>query len=132
MKKKIDVFVLSIMIIFTLVNLMIVSIEPLIENSILLKVLDLFTNFGNIIVIIKFTKDPNYKFGYLLSAVFATIISNFFIFHFIDNYSGISNLYWIILIQGFINAVLYSYFYQLFKVSSYKRMKEEQLFKHEK
>jgi len=125
MKKKIDMFVLSVMIIFTLVNLMFISIEPSIENPILLKGLDLFTDFGNIIVIIKFTKDPNYRFGYLLSAVLATIISNFFIFYFIDNHSGISNLYWIILIQGCINAVLYSYFYQLFKGYSYERMKEE-------
>lgn len=132
MKKKIDVFVLSVMIIFTLVNLMIISIEPLIENPIFLKVLDLFKDFGSIIIIIKFTKDFNYKFGYLLSAVLAIIILKFLIFNFIDNYFGISNLYWIIFIQGCISAVLWSYFYQLFKGYSYERMKEEKLFKHEK
>lgn len=91
--------------------------------------MEFFKGFGSIIVIVKFTKDPNYRFGYLLSAIFAIIISNFFIFYFIDNYSGVSNLYWIILIRGCINAVLYSYFYQYFKKYSYESMKEFGTFK---
>lgn len=127
--KKMDLSVFGIMIFFTIVDLFITTIEPSISSAASFNILELFKGFGSIIVIIKFARDPNYKFGYLLSALFTIVILNFLIFTFIDFYFKIPNLFWTILIQGIINALLYSYIYQHFKKYSYESMKELGVFK---
>lgn len=124
MKKKIDVFVLNIMILFTLVNLIISSIEPSIGNHLLLKGLNLVPYAGSVIVLIKFSRDFNYSFNYFISAVVITYVLRLLLSAIVYNYFKELNLYSQIFIFGAINAFLYAYFYQLFKELSYKRMEK--------
>lgn len=127
--RKIDLSVLGIMIFFTIVDLFITTIEPSASSSASFNILEFFKGFGSIVVIIKFARDPNYKFGYLLSALFTIIVLNFLIFTFIDFYFKMPNLFWTISIQGIVNAFLYSYIYQYFKKYSYESVKELRIFK---
>ncbi|UUV18370.1 hypothetical protein NRK67_13905 [Fusobacteria bacterium ZRK30] len=128
-EKKMDLSVLGIMIFFTVMDLFITTIEPSISSSTNLNILEFFKGFGSIIVIVKFAKDSNYKFGYLLSGTFTIIVLEFMTFSFIDFYFKMPNLYWTILIQGVISAFLYSYIFQSFKKYSYESMKELEVFK---
>lgn len=128
-EKKMDLSVLGIMIFFTVMDLFITTIKPSISSSANLNILEFFKGFGSVIVIVKFAKDPNYKLGYLLSGTFTIIVLEFLIFSFIDFYFKMPNLYWIISIQGIINAFLCSYIYQYFKKYSYESMRELEVFK---
>ncbi len=124
MKRKVDLFVLYIILLSTILDLVIILMGNFITDPMVLSVSKLFMGLGYIVVLIRFIRDPDYKFLYYLGCIIVTGIVNKSVFFIINRYIPITNIYGKKLVEGVVDALIYSYFYQYFKESSYRGVRE--------
>ncbi len=124
MKRKVDLFVLYIIIFSTILDLGIILIGNFITDPMVLSVSKLFMGLGYIVVLIRFIRDPDYKFLYYLGCIIVTGIVNDSMFFIVNRYIPITNIHGKKLVEGVVDAAIYSYFYQYFKESSYRGVRE--------
>ena len=124
MKRKVDLFVLYIILFSTTMDLGIMLIGGFITDPVVLSVSRLFMGLGFIIVTIRFIRDPDYKFLYYLGGILGSVAVSGSIFFMILRYIPITNPYGKRVIEGVVDALIYSCFYQCFKESSYRGVRE--------
>lgn len=120
MKGKIDLFVLYIILLSTIIDLGIILIGNFITDPMVFSISKLFMGVGYIIVLIRFIRDPDYKFLYYLGC----IIGSATVSGIMGRYIPIANIYGKTMMEGVIDALTFSYFYQYFKKSSYRGVRE--------
>lgn len=124
MKRKFDLFVFHIILFSTVLDLGIMSIGNFIADPMVVSVSKLFMGIGYIVVLIRFIRDPDYKFLYYLGCIIVMAVVNGGIIFIMNRYIPTTNIYGKKLIEGVIDALIYSYFYQYFKESSYRGVRE--------
>ena len=124
MKGKFDLFVLYIILFSAIIDLGIISIGNSTADPMAVSVSKLFMGIGYIVVLVRFFRDPDYKFLYYLGCIIVTAIVNGGIIFIINRYTPITDIYGKKLVEGIIDALIYSYFYQYFKESSYRGVRE--------
>jgi len=124
MKRRVDLFVFYIILCSTTMDLGVMLIGDFITDPVVLSVSRLFMGLGFIIVTIRFIRDPDYKFLYYLGGILGSVAVSGSIFFMILRYIPITNPYGKRVIEGVVDALIYSYFYQCFKESSYRGVRE--------
>ncbi len=124
MKGKFDLFVLYIILFSAIIDLGIISIGNFIADPMAVSVSKLFMGIGYIVVLVRFFRDPDYKFLYYLGCIIVTAIVSGGMIFIVNRYTPITDIYGKKLVEGVMDALIYSYFYQYFKESSYRGVRE--------
>ena len=116
LKRGIDPFVFTLVLIFLLIDLIVISNEALIEKSVILSYFsdNIFMLF--IAVLCNRTKkDPQYRYFYSFLAILSSFFTEVIVSMLLSDYLSGLNLYTETAILGVLRAFIWGYFYRSFK-----------------
>ncbi|GLI55217.1 hypothetical protein PM10SUCC1_07320 [Propionigenium maris DSM 9537] len=124
-KSGIDLFIFALVLPLLLVDLIVISNEPLIKGSAILSfIVEYIPTVFVILIADRARKDPDYNGVYFLLGAFSSLTVEGITSILIDNYLSITTLYTDTIVKGIITAFVWGYFYRSFKIYSMKKLFE--------
>ncbi len=122
-KAGIDLFVFTLVITSLLIDLMVISNETLIEDSVTLSFIAERISIVFVILLAnRVKKDPQYNYAYFFLGALSSIVIEIIASMVLSDYLSTLNLYRETVITGILRAFIWGYFYRSFKIYSMKKL----------